>query len=79
MNLYVSDLDGTLLNTDAKLSDKSKEYLNTALNNNVKFTIATARTPATVVNLLEWVNINLPVITMNGSAIYDIKNIYKII
>ena len=74
MVLYVSDLDGTLLNNKAEISNKSKEYLNTALNNNVKFTIATARTPATIVNLLEGVNINLPVITMNGSAIYDIKN-----
>ena len=74
MDLYVSDLDGTLLNSDAKLSDKSIEYLNTALKNNINFTVATARTPATVVDLLEGIDIVLPVITMNGSAIYDIKN-----
>ncbi|MGL4109496.1 HAD family hydrolase [Clostridium sp. LP20] len=73
MTLYVSDLDGTLLNNNAEISATSKELLNKALNNNVQFTIATARTPATVVNILKDVNINMPVVTMNGSAIYDIK------
>ena len=73
MILYVSDLDGTLLDNNAKISNESSKLLNNALKNNVNFTIATARTPATVVNLLKEINIKLPIVTMNGSAIYDIK------
>lgn len=73
MNLYVSDLDGTLLNNNAEISSLSKKLLNEAIANNTKFTIATARTPATVVKILQGININMPVITMNGSAIFDIN------
>lgn len=74
MNLYISDLDGTLLNSNALISNTSKNLLNKAIKNGINFTIATARTPATVVNILKGVNITLPIITMNGSAIYNIKD-----
>lgn len=73
MTLFVSDLDGTLLNNSAQLSKESTILLNKSIENDINFTIATARTPATITNILKDVNIKLPVITMNGSAIYDIK------
>lgn len=74
MFLYVSDLDGTLLNNNALVSTKSKNLLNKSLENNINFTIATARTPATVSKLLKDINLTLPIVTMNGSTIYDLKN-----
>lgn len=74
MTLYVSDLDGTLLNSSAQLSDKSVELINEAIKNNTNFTIATARTPATIVPILKDINIKMPVITMNGCSIYDLKS-----
>lgn len=74
MNLYISDLDGTLLNADALISDTSKKLLNTAIRNGANFTVATARTPATVVNILKDINISIPIVTMNGSAIYSISD-----
>lgn len=74
MNIYISDLDGTLLNKEGSLSITSKDLLNEAIKNKINFTIATARTPATVINILKGVNITLPIITMNGATIYDIKN-----
>lgn len=73
MNLYISDLDGTLLNEKAKLSSKSTHLINKILSKNINFTIATARTPATVTDILNDINLSLPVIVMNGCAIYDIK------
>ena len=77
MTLYVSDLDGTLLNDSAQISSKSIKLLNSAIQNNANFTIATARTPATIVPILKDINIKLPVICMNGCSIYDIhKNKY---
>ncbi|MDS0528135.1 HAD family hydrolase [Clostridium sp. SHJSY1] len=74
MNLYISDLDGTLLNSNALISNNSKILLNKAIKNGINFTIATARTPATVIDILKDINITLPIITMNGSAIYNIKD-----
>ena len=74
MTLFVSDLDGTLLNNSAEVSPESAILLNKSIESGINFTIATARTPATIVNILKDINIKLPIITMNGSAIYDIKN-----
>ena len=74
MQLYVSDLDGTLLNTEKKISAYSKKELNKLIDKGLDFTIATARTPATVVDILEGINIKLPVTLMNGVIIYDLKD-----
>lgn len=71
--LYVSDLDGTLLNSEHKLSDRTTHLLNQLIEEGVLFTVATARTPATVVPLLKDINLNLPIVVMNGSFVYDIK------
>lgn len=72
--LYISDLDGTLLNENALLSEDTIQGLNKLIEKGVNFTVATARTNATVVKMLKDVNIQLPVILMNGVTIYDIRN-----
>lgn len=73
--LYVSDLDGTLLDRDSRLSDESVLLLNKLIiEQNINFTIATARTPATVVNIMERVNTKLPFVVMNGAATWDNMN-----
>ncbi|ASW43840.1 HAD family hydrolase [Clostridium isatidis] len=72
MELFVSDLDGTLLNKNKEISDYSKKELNRLIEQGVNFTIASARTPATVVDILEGINIKIPVVLMNGVLIYDI-------
>lgn len=70
--LYVSDLDGTLLNEQSVVSDRSKEILNDlTANHNVMFSVATARTPATVESLLNGIGTSLPLIVMNGAAMWD--------
>ncbi len=71
--LYISDLDGTLLNQDAVLIEETIRGLNELIEKGVNFTVATARTNATVVKMMQDVNIQLPVILMNGVTIYDIK------
>lgn len=73
MNLYISDLDGTLLDNNAKLSPYTISSLNKLISKGLNFSAATARTPATVVPLLSKLNLHLPVIVMNGAAIYDLK------
>lgn len=66
--LYVSDLDGTLMGEDARISATSRRMLNKAIAQGTLFTIATARTPATVAELLEGVDLSLDAIVMTGAA-----------
>ena len=70
--LYVSDLDGTLLNTHSVVSDATTDRLNhLAEEHQLLFTIATARTPATVSQLMARINTPLPYIVMAGAALWD--------
>lgn len=73
MELYITDLDGTLLDNGAKLSHRSAALLNKAAAAGVCFTAATARTLATVRVILRELDLRLPVILMNGVLIYDIS------
>lgn len=72
--LYISDLDGTLLNEKSRISATTANVINQLIDDGMLFTIATARTPATVVELMKEVNISLPVILMTGALLYDIKS-----
>lgn len=69
--LYISDLDGTLLGPGSKLSPRSVQLLNRAIDGGALFSVATARTPATVSALLKDVTLQLPLVVMTGSAIWD--------
>ena len=70
--LYVSDLDGTLLNEDSVLSVETVAMLNRIIEDmGGLFTVATARTPATVVPLMQQVHANLPFIVIGGSAMWN--------
>lgn len=69
--LFVSDLDGTLLGADSKISARSAGMLNDAIANGALFSVATARTPSTVAGLLRDVDTRLPFIVMTGSAMWD--------
>ena len=70
--LYVSDLDGTLLGEDSQLSAVTVATLNRIIDDlGGLFTVATARTPATVVPLMQEVNARLPFIVIGGSAMWN--------
>lgn len=73
MELFVSDLDGTLLNKDQIISDYSKKELNRLIKTGVNFAIVTARSPATVSEILDGIDIKTPVVLMNGVIIFDIE------
>ena len=70
--LYVSDLDGTLLGDDSQLSAVTVATLNRIIDElGGLFTVATARTPATVVPLMQEVHARLPFIVIGGSAMWN--------
>ena len=67
--LYVSDLDGTLLDGNSQLSRATVATLNRVIGElGGLFTVATARTPATVVPLMQAVHATLPFIVIGGST-----------
>ena len=69
--LFVSDLDGTLLGSDRKVSEESARLINESISDGAMFSVATARTPATVGPLLSGIGSPLPFIVMTGAAIWN--------
>lgn len=76
--LYVSDLDGTLLDTASRVSAESSAILNEVIRRGAMFTVATARTPATVQPLMEHIipsvtpsGRDVPAIVMTGAAYWN--------
>ncbi|MBP5444690.1 MAG: HAD-IIB family hydrolase [Acholeplasmatales bacterium] len=72
--LYVSDLDGTLLDKDTKLSDYTIEELNKLIDDGLMFTYATARSYNSAKVVSSGIKIKYPVILCNGVKIYDTLN-----
>ena len=72
--LYITDLDGTLLDTDGKISEKTADILNGLIDKGVYMTFATARSVYSAKPITSAVNINVPCILMNGVSIYDLKD-----
>lgn len=69
--LYISDLDGTLLNPQAQLSKESFQILQKLTASGTHFTCATARTATTTKQILHGLHLSAPAILMNGVAILD--------
>ena len=72
--LYVSDLDGTLLDPSPKITSRTAETLNSLIAKGMEFTFATARSIYSAVPITSALDINVPCILMNGVSIYDIVN-----
>ncbi len=69
--LYVTDLDGTLLTSDATVSARTRAILIELLERGLPLTVATARTSISVMPLLKGIPFRLPLILQNGSVLHD--------
>lgn len=69
--LYVTDLDGTLLNNGSFVSNRSAQIISELTADGALITVATARTPATVVPLLAETATDVPYIVLTGAATFD--------
>ncbi len=69
-DLYVSGIDDVLI---SQTSNYSKVELNRLIRSGVKFTISTTRTAAELIEIMKGVELQLPVIVMDGAALYDVK------
>lgn len=72
--LYLSDLDGTFLNSKGEISERSAEIISELTHKGVLFTVATARTYATVMKMFSGVYLPCPLVLMNGVTIYNPEN-----
>lgn len=69
--LYVSDLDGTLLNSESRVSEYTGRMLNRMISEGLTFTYATARSFSTAQKVCETIKVPIPVIVYNGCAIVE--------
>lgn len=71
MQLFISDLDGTLLDRNAEVTEYTEKALNELISRGLNFTVATARTYSSAGRILAGIGLRLPLILMNGVLIYD--------
>ena len=69
--LYISDLDQTILNEKAKLSNSSKIKIKILMDNDIHFTVATARSYNSVRNIFSGIDLKYPIIELNGTMLTD--------
>lgn len=69
--LYITDLDGTLLRRDERVSAWSLDTLNRLIEQGMLFSYATARSIFTASVVTKGLTLSLPVIVNNGSFIMD--------
>ncbi len=71
--LFVSGVDDTILTKEMTLTSYSKVELNRLIDDGMKFTISSMRTPASIREALPGVHIKIPVIAMDGAVLYDMN------
>lgn len=69
--LYVSDLDGTLLHSDERISEYAARKLNELAQGGMLFSYATARSIYSAKKVTEGLNVSIPLILYNGVCIMD--------
>lgn len=69
--LYVTDLDGTLLNTKSRISPYTLEIINDLVAKGMLFTYATARSLVSASVVTEGLATNIPIIAYNGAFIIN--------
>lgn len=69
--LYLTDLDGTLLNDDTKLSDKTIQIINSLVEQGEHISFATARSMISAQSVIKGLNLKDGVIVYNGVYILE--------
>lgn len=69
--LYVTDLDGTLLNTHDTINPYSIEIINRLVEQGMLFTYATARSQVSAAVVAKGLSAKIPVIVYNGAFILN--------
>ena len=69
--LYISDLDGTLLDKKAHLTERSAKLIGGLIKKGMLFSVATARSQSAI-PILSQLGVNIPSVHLNGVLLYDL-------
>lgn len=69
--LLCTDLDGTLLSSDGRISDENRSAIEYFQREGGRFTFVTGRPPEVTRPLLQQIQPNAPVVCLNGGGIWD--------
>lgn len=69
--LMVSDMDGTLLDDDKKISQENLKAIRWFMEQGGTFSIASGRSASSVWHYLDEIGLTAPIICCNGGGIYD--------
>ena len=69
--LYVSDLDGTLLQSNAKISEYTNRTINGLIEKGMLLSYATARSYLTACKVTAGLRTDIPLVVYNGAALVD--------
>ncbi|KRN94791.1 Cof-type HAD-IIB family hydrolase [Pediococcus stilesii] len=72
ISIIASDMDGTLLNEEMQISSANADAIKKAQAAGVHFAVATGREYREAKPLLEAYGLSVPLITLNGAAIFDV-------
>ncbi|MBZ6528036.1 HAD family phosphatase [Aerococcaceae bacterium DSM 111021] len=73
VKLFVSDMDGTLLNEEHVISDRNASAVKALQQAGIEFVIATGRAYNSAKPILDVHNINCKMINLNGAAVYNLN------
>ena len=71
INLIVTDLDGTLFNSQHQLTERTEKALKAAIEKGVKVVLATGKTRISGQDVVQRLNLDTPGIYLQGLAIYN--------
>lgn len=69
--LYISDLDGTLLQSSARTSEYTNQTINALIGRGMLFSYATARSYITACKVTAGLRTDIPLVVYNGAALVD--------
>lgn len=72
--LYISDLDGTLLNSKCEITRFTADTINSLVGGGILFSFATARSLSTALKVTKGIDCRLPMIIYNGAFIAEHKS-----
>ena len=69
VKLIVSDVDGTLIDNNGLIPEENLKQISLLSKRGIKFTVATQRVYSSVIQLAKKLEIDIPIVTLNGTYI----------
>lgn len=71
VRLVISDMDGTLLTSEKRVTERTKKALRALIREDKGFTICTGRIATMIDSYVKELDLRLPIVTANGAVVWD--------